>query len=286
MSCPITTNMCQFDGHSVCIATTTRSDKKVYPSLWLFSTPLSAGALAPCSTSYPSFLPSHLQLPNHLMYPAGHAKEMQNKNLGGFMPVIHVLWYLDKFVVDSGNIDVVVVVDETTAMAAKIAMSDGRTKVAFLAVSAIRQKDLSSAVGGALQDAIIMQYMLDNDQMEDGITCAHWDTQEHWLSRGIRLWVWDSDRGHQGHQKEHAAEAAQEHDVSEAPVDDGESASPTLPRLTKTAQVVPTRCTAQEKEPPQVARSREMKKERNRTRREKQTMRMPMRRMKKRMESK
>ena len=41
-------------------------------------------------------------------------------------------------------------------MAAKIAMSDTRTKVGFLAVSTIRQKDLSSAVGGALLHAIVM----------------------------------------------------------------------------------------------------------------------------------
>ena len=56
---------------------------------------------------------------------------MQNKNLGGFMPLSHVLWYLDKYFVDCGNIDSVVVVYETPAMAAKIAMSDGSTKVAF-----------------------------------------------------------------------------------------------------------------------------------------------------------
>ena len=66
------------------------------------------------------------------------------------MPLIHVLWYLDKYLVDCRNTDAVVVVDETPAMAAKIAMSDGRTKVAFLAVSAIKQKDLSNAVEGAL----------------------------------------------------------------------------------------------------------------------------------------
>ena len=35
---------------------------------------------------------SHLQLPNYVTYSAGHFKEMQNKNLGGFMPLIHVLW--------------------------------------------------------------------------------------------------------------------------------------------------------------------------------------------------
>ena len=170
---------------------------------------------------------------------------MQDKNLGHFMPLIHVLWYLDKYVVDCGSMDAVVVVDETPAMAAKIAMSDMRTKVAFLAVSAIRQKDLSSAVGGALQHhAIIMRYMLDTDQMEDGVTGAHWDTQEHWLLRGIPLWVWDSDRGHQGHQKLHAAEAPQEQDVSEAPVDDSESTAPTLPKMKKTAPIVPSRGTA------------------------------------------
>ena len=90
---------------------------------------------------------SHLQLPNYLTYSAGYFEEMQNKNLGGFMPLIHVLWYLDKYLANCGKIDAVVVVDETPAMAAKIAMWDGRTKVAFLAVSAIKQKGLSNAVG-------------------------------------------------------------------------------------------------------------------------------------------
>ena len=80
---------------------------------------------------------SHLQLPNYVTYSAGHFEEMQNKNLGGFMPLIHVLWYLDKYLLDCGHADAVVVVDDTPAMAAKIAMSDesGRTKVAFLAVT-------------------------------------------------------------------------------------------------------------------------------------------------------
>ena len=88
------------------------------------------------------------------------------------MPLIQVLWYLDRYLVDCGNIDAVVVVAETPAMAAKIGMSEGRPKVAFLAVSAIKQKDLSSAVGGALQHAIIMRYMLEDDQMEQGVTGA------------------------------------------------------------------------------------------------------------------
>ena len=101
---------------------------------------------------------------------------MQNKNLGGFPPLIHVLWYLDKYLVDCWNADAVVVVDETPAMAAKIAMSDGRTTVAFLAVSAIKQKDLSNAVEGALQHAIIMRYMLEDNQMQQGVTGAPWDT--------------------------------------------------------------------------------------------------------------
>ena len=50
------------------------------------------------------------------------------------MPLISVLWDLDKYLVDCGSSDAVVVVDETPAMAAKIAMSDGRTKVAFMPV--------------------------------------------------------------------------------------------------------------------------------------------------------
>ena len=103
------------------------------------------------------------------------------------MPLIHVLWYLDKYLLGSGYADAVVVVDNTPAMAAKIAMSDVRTKVAFLAVSAIKQKDLGNAVGGALQHAIIMRYMLEADQTEQGATAATWDTQEEWLQRGIPL---------------------------------------------------------------------------------------------------
>ena len=134
---------------------------------------------------------SHLKLPNYVTYSAGHFEEMQNKNLGGFMPVIQLLWYLEKHLLDSGHADAVVVVDDTPAMAAKIAMSDesGRTKVGFLAVSAIKQKDLANAVGSALQHAIIMRDMLEADQTEQGATAATWDTQEQWLLRGIPLWV-------------------------------------------------------------------------------------------------
>ena len=80
---------------------------------------------------------SHLQLPNYVRYSAGHFEEMQNKNPGVFMPLIHVLWYLDTYLLGSGYADAVVVVDHTPARAAKIAMSDPRTKVAFLAVSTI-----------------------------------------------------------------------------------------------------------------------------------------------------
>ena len=54
-------------------------------------------------------------------------------------------------------------VDETAAMAAKFAMSDGRSKMAFLAVSAIKQKDLNHAVGGALQHAIVIRYMFEDN---------------------------------------------------------------------------------------------------------------------------
>ena len=113
------------------------------------------------------------------------------------MPLIHVRWYPDKYLWGSGYADAVVVVDDTPAMAAKIAMSDetGRTKVGFLAVSEIKQKDLANAVGGAVQHAIIVRYMLEADQTEQGATAATWDTQEEWLLRGIPLWVLDSSRG-------------------------------------------------------------------------------------------
>ena len=193
----------------------------------------------------------HLQLPNYVTYSAGHFEEIQNKNLGGFMPLIHVLWYPDKYLSDSGHADAVVVVDDTPAIAAKIAMSDesGRTKVGFPAVSAIKQKDFVNAVGGALQHAIIMRYMLEADQTEQGATAATWDTQEEWLLRGIALWASDSNRGFEGHQKVHAAEAVQEDVVTEAPADDTEpvAPAPTLPlqaKVKQTTNVIPTQGTA------------------------------------------
>ena len=148
-----------------------------------------------------------------------------------------------------------VVVDDTPAMAAKIAMSDLRTKVVFLAVSTINQKDLGIAVGGALQHAIIMRYMLEDDHTEQGATAATWDTQEEWLQRGIPLWVLDSNRGHEGHQQVHAAEAVREDVVTEAPADDAEpvAPAPTLPmqaKVKRTSKVVPTQGTAAEKGTP------------------------------------
>ena len=224
---------------------------------------------------------SHLQLPNYVSYSAGHLEEMQNKNLGGFMPLTQVLWYLDRDPLGSGYSDAVVVVDDTPAMAAKIAMSDLRTKVAFLAVSTIKQKDLGNAVRGALQHAIIMRYMLEADQTEQGATAATWDTQEEWLQRGIPLWVLDSNRGHERHQQVHAAEAVQEDVVTEAPADDTEpvAPAPTLPmqaKVKKTANVIPT----------QVAKSRQKEKRRNRTSPRNQTTTIPTRRRSKRIRSK
>ena len=209
---------------------------------------------------------SNLQLPNYVTYSARHFEAMQNKGLGGFMPLIHVLWYLDKYLLDSGHADAVVVVDDTPTMAAKIAMSDVRSKVAFLAVSAIKQKDLANAVGGALQHAIIMRYMLEADQTEQGATAATWDTQEEWLLRGIPLWVLDSNRGYEGHQKVHAAEAVQEDVVTEAPADDAEpvAPAPSLPsqaKVKKTAKVVPTQGTAAGKGTPSSSKKQAKGKE-------------------------
>ena len=167
------------------------------------------------------------------------------------MPLIHVLWYLDKNLLGSGHADAVVAVDDTPAMTAKIAMLEEtkRTKVEFLAVSAIKQKDLANAVGGALQHAIIMRYMLEADQTEQGATAATWDTQEEWSLRGIPLWVLHSSRGYEGHQKVQAAKAVQEDVVTEAPADDTEpvAPAPTLPmhaKVKKTAKVIPDQGTA------------------------------------------
>ena len=131
-----------------------------------------------------------------------------------------MLWDLDKYLLDCGHADAVVVVDDAPAMATKIAMwhQSGRTEVAFLALSAINQKDLANAFEGALQHAIIMRYMLEANHTEQGVTAATWDTQEEWSLRGIPLWVLDSNQGHAGHQKVHAAEAVQEQIVTEAPL--------------------------------------------------------------------
>ena len=236
---------------------------------------------------------SQLQLPNYVTYSAGHFEEMQNKNLGGFMPLIHVQCYLDKYCLDSGHADAVVVVDDTPAMAAEIAMSDesGRTKVAFLTVSAIKQKDLANAVGGALQHAIIMRYMLEADQTEQGATAATWDTHEDWLLRGIPLWVLDSSRGFEGHQKVHAAEAVQEQIVTEAPANDTEpvAPAPTLPsqaKVKKTAKVVPTQAAAAGKGTTSSSKKPAKGKRMNRTSPENQTMTMPTRRQKMRIRTK
>ena len=193
---------------------------------------------------------------------------MQNKKLGGFMPLVHVLWYLDKYHFDSGHADAGVVVDDTPATAAKIAMSDesGRTKVGFLAVSAIKQKDLANAVGGALQHAIIMRYKLEADQTDQGATAATWDTQEEWLLRGIPLCALDSNRGYEGHQKVPAAEAVQEEVVTEAPADDTEPVAPSSTllmqaKVKRTAKVVPTQGTAAGKETPSSSKKQAQGKE-------------------------
>ena len=126
-------------------------------------------------------------------------------------------------------------------------MSDesGRTKVAFLA---IKQKDLANAVAGALQHAIIMRYMLEADQTEQGATAATWDTPEEWLLCVIALWVLDSSLGFEGHQRVHAAEALQEQNLNEAPAGNSEpvAPAPTLAsqaKVKKTAKVVPTQGT-------------------------------------------
>ena len=50
--------------------------------------------------------------------------------------------------------------------------------------------------------------MLEDNQVEQGVTGAPWDSQEEWLLRRIPRCALDSDRGQEGHQKEQAAQAA------------------------------------------------------------------------------
>ena len=108
-----------------------------------------------------------------------------------------------------------------------------------------------------------MRYMLEVDQTEQG---ASWDTHEEWLLRGIPLWVLDSNRGFEGHQKVHATEAVQEEILTEAPADDSEpvAPSPTLPsqaKVKKTAKVVPTQVTAAGKGTPSSSKKQAKGKE-------------------------
>ena len=244
LSGSVTSNMYHFDKHCVWIRTTSRWDKQVH----LLLSPVRCCCVREASRTAVSLIRLYLlQLQNYVTYPAGHFEEMQNKNLGGFMPPIHMLWYLEKYFLDCGHADAVVVVDDMPAMAVRIAMSDesGRTKVVFLALSAIKQKYLANAVGGALQHAIIMQCMLEADQTERGATVATWDTQEVELLRGIPLWALNSSQGFEGHQKVHAAEAVQEQIVSEAPTDNSDhvAPAPSLPsqaKVKKTANFQPT----------------------------------------------
>ena len=133
-------------------------------------------------------------------------------------------------------------------------------------MSAIKQKDPGNAVGGALQHAIIMRYMFKAYQTEQGATTATWDTQEEWLQHGIPLWVLDSNRGYEGHQQVHAAEAVQEDVLTEAPADDTEpvAPAPTLPmqaKVKKTAKVIRTQGTAARKGSPSSSKKQTKGKE-------------------------
>ena len=141
------------------------------------------------------------------------------------MPLIHVLWYLDTLIVKSGMLDGVLVVAETPAMAEKIRMHDVQTLVAYLAVNPGRQKDINVAMLGALQHAIVMRHLLE-DQLEKGDTCAAWDVQQNWLSHGIPLWLLDDVRGCQAHEKEPSQKLPSAVDMSEAPARFSAATSP------------------------------------------------------------
>ena len=83
---------------------------------------------------------------------------------------------------------------------------------------------------------------------------------------GIPLWVSDSNRGYEGHQKVHAAKAVHEEVVTEAPADDTEpvAPAPALPmqaKVKKTAKVVPTRGTTAGKGTPSSSKTQAKGKE-------------------------
>ena len=76
----------------------------------------------------------------------------------------------------------------------------------------------------------------------------------------------DSNRGHEGHQQVHAAEAVQEDVVTEAPAEDTEpvAPAPTLPmqaKVKKTAKVIPTQGTAAGKGTPSSSKKQAKGKE-------------------------
>ena len=260
LSGPVTSSTYQFDEHCMWIGTTSRWDKQVYLLLSPVKMPLCARGLAHCCLRYSSlfitFTVAELCVVFFWTFRRDAEQEPRWFHASDSRAVVP-----GQISLGSGYADAVVVVDDTPAMAAKIAMSDVRTKVAFLAVSAIKQKDLGYAVGGALQHAIIMRYMLEADQTEQGAQAATWDTQEEWLQRGIPLWVLDSNRGYEGHQQVHAAEAVQEDAVTEAPADDTEAVAPapTLPmqaKVKKTAKGIPTQGTAAGKGTPLSSKKR------------------------------
>ena len=76
-------------------------------------------------------------------------------------------------------------------------------------------------------------------------------------SQSVR-WIRLSEEVSEGHQKVHAAEAAQKQIVSEAPLDDSDSTTtelaPTLPKMKNAAQLVPTPGTAAGKGTPSSGR--------------------------------
>ena len=83
---------------------------------------------------------------------------------------------------------------------------------------------------------------------------------------GFHCGVLDSNRGYEGHQKVHTAEAVQEQVVTEAPADDNEpfAPAPTLPsqaKVKKTAKVVPTQGTAAGKAAPSSSKKQAKGKE-------------------------
>ena len=125
LSGPVTSSTYQFDEHCMSMGTTSRWDKQVYLLLSPLTMPLCARGLAHCclrySSLYITFTVAELCVVFRWTFRRDAEQEPWWFHASDSRAVVP-----DKYPLGSGYADAVVVVDDTPAMAAKIAMSDVR----------------------------------------------------------------------------------------------------------------------------------------------------------------